>query len=62
MMTVEQIRFQLRDRRLDLVAKGSGLSASTIRDLRNGEQINPNYRTIKRLTEYLSQTGEEERT
>lgn len=62
MMTVEQIRFQLRDRRLDLVAKGSGLSAGTIRDLRNGEQLNPSYRTIKRLTEYLSQTGEEERT
>lgn len=53
MMTLEEVREQLLDRRIDMVADATGLHYSTVCDVRSGKNDNPAYRTVKALSDYF---------
>lgn len=53
MMTLEQIRYELQDRRAAVVARVTGLRVGTVIDIREGRVSNPAYETVKRLSDYL---------
>ena len=53
MMTLEEVREQLLDRRIDMVADATGLHYSTVYDVRSGKNKNPTYSTIKALSDYF---------
>jgi DNA-binding phage protein len=52
-MTLEQIIKALADRRLSVVAKGTGLTRETLRRIRDGHSANPTYDTMQRLIAYF---------
>lgn len=54
MMTLEEIRSALKDRRTGIVAKAIGVRIGTVTDIRNGVTKNPSYSVIKALSDYLS--------
>jgi hypothetical protein len=53
MMTLEQVRAALRDRRAAVVAKHAGLRVATVIDIREGRVKNPAYDTVRRLSDYF---------
>lgn len=53
MMTLEQVRAALFDRRLKTVAEQTGLSYDTIWRVRAGEDKRVSYDVVKRLSDYL---------
>ena len=53
MLTLDQIRAALRDRRLSKVAEATGLHYNTIREVRDNPDANPTYKVIKALSDYL---------
>jgi len=53
MMKLEDIRTQLKDRRVSMVAHETGLHFNTIRALRDDEDANPTYKVMQALTKYL---------
>lgn len=53
MMTLEQIREFLKDRRLTVVADACDLHYNTLRAIRDGEMSNPTYTTVTRLEQYF---------
>ena len=57
MMTLNDIRIALQDRRIGLVAQATGLHVNTIRDLRDGENANPSYRVLAALSDYLEKNA-----
>lgn len=57
MMTLEEVREQLLDRRIDMVADATGLHYSTVCDVRSGKNDNPTYKTIKALSDYFEGKG-----
>jgi len=56
MMTLDEIRAALADRRLDRVAEATGLHENTIWAIRSGRNENPSYRTLRSLSDYLTAT------
>ena len=52
-MTLEEVREQLLDRRIDMVADATGLHYSTVCDVRSGKNDNPSYKTVKALSDYF---------
>lgn len=58
MKTLEQIVTLLADRNVSLVAERTGLSRQTVAQIKNGEATNPNYETLKTLSDYFE--GQEE--
>lgn len=52
MMTLEQIKQALQDRRLTAVAKNTGLSYDTIRRIKSGEG-DYHISTLKKISDYL---------
>jgi hypothetical protein len=54
MLTLEQIREALRDRRPGLVAEATGLHLNTVRDVRDNPAANPTYKVLKALSDYLT--------
>lgn len=58
MMTLDQIRAALRDRRLAKVAEATGLHYNTIREVRDNQNANPTYKVIRVLSDYLTQHQE----
>ena len=52
MMTIEEVREALRDRRLIVVASHTNLSYPTIKAILDGRK-NPKYETVKLLSDYL---------
>ncbi len=54
MLDLKEIRKLLADRRVDLVAEATGLGYNTVREIRCGAQKNPNYDTVKALSDYLT--------
>lgn len=54
MLTIEQIRQYLHDRNLSIVAKESGINYQTIRVIKRDENANPHYRTLEKLSNYLT--------
>ena len=57
MMTLNNIRIALQDRRIGLVSQATGLHVNTIRDLRDGENANPSYRVLAALSDYLEKNA-----
>lgn len=55
MMTIEQVREHLLDRRIDMVADATGLHYSTVCDVRSGKNDNPSYKTMKALSDYFEE-------
>lgn len=53
MLTLEQIRERLKDRRLTVVSKEIGVSYPAVLAIAKGESDNPNYKTIELLSDYL---------
>ena len=53
MLTLKEIRERLQDRRPEMVAQGTGLHYNTIRGIRDNPDVNPKYRTVEILSEYL---------
>lgn len=53
MLTLEEIRGKLADRRLDAVAKETGLHVNSIARIRDGKNLNPKHSTLVALSTYL---------
>lgn len=53
MLTIEEIREKLLDRRLQMLADATGIHYATIQAIRNGRVTNPSYETIKALSDYF---------
>jgi hypothetical protein len=58
MLTLEQIRAQLQDRRLTVIAERTGLHPNTLRDIRNNADCNPSHRVLAALSEYISSSAQ----
>lgn len=52
MFSVEQLLILLKDRRIDVVARGAGLSESAVSHTKNGYS-NPSPETRQKLTDYF---------
>jgi len=53
MLTIDKIRAMLADRRLDIVSEATGVHRNTLARIRSGENENPHYDTIVKLSAYL---------
>lgn len=56
MLTLDQIRTQLQDRRLAIIVKATGLHYNTLREVRDNADANPTYKVVKLLNDYFSGT------
>jgi hypothetical protein len=54
MLTLDQIREKLADRKLDVVSKSVGVHRNTLYGIRNGSNKDPRYSIIKALSDYLT--------
>jgi hypothetical protein len=54
MLTLEDIRMRLKDRRLPVVAQATGIHANTLREVRDNPLANPTYKVFKLLNDYLT--------
>ena len=54
MLTLDQIRSALRDRRIDIIADATGLHRNTISKVRDNPNSNPSLRVMKALSDYLT--------
>jgi len=53
MMTLDQIRDALKDRRPAMVAQSTGLHVNTVMRIRDGMNTNPTYEVVASLSKYL---------
>ena len=53
MMTLDQIRDALKDRRPVMVAQSTGLHVNTVMRIRDGMNTNPTYEVVAALSDYL---------
>ena len=53
MLTLEEIKIRLQDRRPGMIADAVGVRVSTIIDIRDGNTENQSYSTIKVLSDYF---------
>ena len=54
MLTLDEIRERLRDRRLPVVSEATGVHSNTIRIIRDNPWANPTYQVMVKLSDYLS--------
>lgn len=52
-MTLEEIQEALRDRRVNVVARETGIHPNTVMNIRDGK-TDPIYSNVQKLSEYLS--------
>lgn len=55
MLTLEEIRGRLVDRRLRMIAEKVGVHYQTILKIRDRVEANPTYETVKKLSDYLEE-------
>ena len=55
MLTPEQIKDKLHDRKLSVVAEQTGLSVQTLWYIRSGKSKAPEFETIKKLSDYFEE-------
>lgn len=63
MLTLEQIKQQLQDRRLQMISDTTGIHYNTLKTIRDDANPNPTYRVIEQLSAYLegsASTGDSE--
>ncbi len=53
MMTLDQIRDALKDRRPAMVAQSTGLHVNTVMRIRDGMNTYPTYEVVAALSDYL---------
>lgn len=53
MMTLEQVKEGLRDRKLRVVAEATGLAYDTVWRVKSGKTEAVSYEVIKRISDYL---------
>lgn len=53
MMTLDQIKQALKDRRPTRVAEATNLHFNTIRDIRDNPSANPTYKVMQAISDYL---------
>jgi len=58
MLTLQQIRQQLEDRRLSVVSERTGLHPNTLRDIRNNADCNPSHRVLAALSDYINSSAQ----
>lgn len=58
MLTLDQIREQLQDRRLTVIAERTKLHPNTLRDIRNNADCNPSHRVLAALSDYLTSSAQ----
>lgn len=56
MLSIERIKAMLKDRNISYVAKATGLSYNTIKDIRDGKATDPRHSTVNTLSDYLEST------
>ena len=56
-MTMDEIRDQLKDRKISLVAKAVGVSRQAIYNIMTGKTPTPRVDTYKALVKYLTRQG-----
>lgn len=54
LLTVEQIKRKLADRRLEIVANSTGLHYNTLLYIRDSKQTNVKYETLEKLSAYFA--------
>jgi hypothetical protein len=59
MLTLDEIRQALKDRRPGMVAQATGLHLNTVRDVRDSKSVNPSYKVLKALSDYLTGATQE---
>jgi len=57
MLTLDEIRNLLGDRRIPVVSERTGIPHSTIYAVRDGRSANPTYAVLKALSDYLTQVA-----
>ena len=57
MLTLDQIKEQLQDRKLDVVSRAAGVHRNTLAAIRDGKNENPTYTVIRKLSEYFTARG-----
>jgi predicted transcriptional regulator len=53
MKNIEEIRKKLEDKRLHVVSRETGISYPTLLAIREGDNKNPQYKTIQKIINYL---------
>lgn len=53
LLSLEQIKAALADRRISSVAAATGLHANTLHQIKKGINVNPSLRTVTILSQYL---------
>lgn len=53
MLTIDEIRDRLKDRKLSTVAEATGIHYNTLRSILRGDNKNPTLRVMSSLSEYL---------
>ncbi len=53
LLSLEQIKSALADRRISAVAAATGLHANTLHQIKKGLNVNPSLRTLTILSDYL---------
>lgn len=52
-LSIEQIKKELADRRLHIVAKSVGLSYPTVKNLADGKELNYTIDTLRAISKYI---------
>lgn len=55
MLTLQEIRHRLEDRKVKSVADATGLHYNTVRDIRDRDDANPTYRAVYALSRYFEE-------
>ena len=53
MLTIEQIKEKLQDRKISVISEALSISRHTIANIKNGSEVVPSYQTVKALSDYL---------
>jgi len=54
MLTIEQIKEALTDRRIPIVSEATGVHHNTIAAIRDGKTSDPSFRVVKALSDYFA--------
>lgn len=54
MMTLDQIKAMLQDRRLDVVSKATSIHRNTLAAIRDGKNANPTHTVLRKLSDYFT--------
>lgn len=58
MLSIEEIRSKLKDRKVTVVSQATGIHKNTIYKIRRGQVTNPELETVKTLSDYLQMQGD----